>query len=132
MDTNKVRTQNLIVLILLLLSITVSVVPTNGVQAGSNGQQIYFSCKNYIQSVPAMNYVIIRGTNQAGQSVEWRGWARFESENWSTYVFTQGWWWVGKVRIHWWVRSNNHWYSAVFYVPQQSSFNTANLNCGNY
>lgn len=122
----------LAILIVLLLGTTAIFMPNNRASAGSNGQQIYFSCKTYVQHVSTMDYVIIRGTNQAGKSVEWQGNARWEYGYWSTNVFPQGWWWVGKVRIYWWVARVNHWYSAEYYIPKQSSSDITNLNCGLY
>jgi hypothetical protein len=109
-----------------------TVVPANKVLAGSNGQQIYFSCKTYFQHVSTMDYVIIRGTNQAGKSVEWQGNARWEYDYWATSITTSGWWWVGKVRVYWWVARVNHWYSADFNIPKTSSSNITSLNCGLY
>lgn len=79
-----------------------------------------------------MDYVIIRGTNQNGTQVEWQGYARWENGDWATYVFPKGWWWIGKVRIYWWVARNNHWYSAVYEIPKVSSFDEIPLKCGLY
>lgn len=109
--------QILIVLALLLAFLLSS----QNAHAGANGQQIYFSCPTWMQGVPIMNSAVIKGYNQSGNYVMWQGGARWEANNWSTYVFTQNWWWVGNVRIYWWNATTNSWKSAEYSVPKQLS-----------
>lgn len=75
-----------------------------------------------------MNYAVIKGTNQKGQSVTWEGPARWQGNYWSTYVFASGWWWVGNVRIYW-RGPNGVWNSNVYYVPKQQTGDIVYFSC---
>ena len=127
------KIKQVVQLIIVMILIATTLLSPQAAYAGSNGQQIYFSCKTYVQGVPVMNAAVIKGYNQSGQYVMWQGGARWEGNNWSTYVFAQGWWWIGKVRIYWWNANSNSWKSAEYTIPKQlSGSNTVYLQCPTY
>ena len=122
-----------VLIVIVIAMLFTALQTTQTAQAGSNGQQIYFSCKTYIQGVPVMNAAVIKGYNQSGQYVMWQGGARWEANNWSTYIFAQNWWWVGRVRIYWWNAFSNSWKSAEYTIPKQlSGSNIVYLQCPLY
>src|SRR5205085_6552998 len=91
----------LLMSVLFILVIDHVTLPTPTAFASNNGQQVFFYCPTNPYGSSMMDYGIVRGNNQHGQYVEWQGLA-----NWGTgytYIFTEGWWWVGNIQISWWV-----------------------------
>jgi len=121
------RFTGIIVAFMLAFTILLAAVPE--AFAGSNGQQIYFSCSSGIQGVSAMDYAIIRGKNQSNNDMEWSGNATWSGDRWSTFVFSSGYWWVGQVRIYWWNARTNSWSSGTYNVPREQQGNITYLNC---
>lgn len=74
--------------------------------AGTNGQQIRFVCSQ-------MNAGAVKGSSQNGRAATWQ-----DNGNNGSFT-TSGWWWKGWVRIHYWNRSQNRWYSQLVNVPQR-------------
>ncbi len=99
----KSRSILLALMLLACLSATVAISP-KAAHASSNGQQIWFSC-------PSMTYAAVKGYNQYGSYVMWQGYPS------SGHIFTQGWWWAGFARIHWY--SGGSWHSIDVSVPRQ-------------
>jgi hypothetical protein len=126
MKNNIVRMLLSLVILSVLVGAT-NIPYTSTAHAGSNGQQVYFSCPNTSYGWPQMDYAVIRGNNQNNQSVTWQGYAARTSS--STYVFTSNWWWVGNIRIYWWNAHSNSWDSEVYYVPRQQNGNVSYFTC---
>ncbi|KKS85134.1 MAG: hypothetical protein UV59_C0010G0005 [Candidatus Gottesmanbacteria bacterium GW2011_GWA1_43_11] len=106
----------LVLLVVLTLATMLFATQSQPVEAGTNGQQLRFVCS-------LMHEAIIRGYNQNGQRVEWRG-----SANQGT-ITTWGWWWKGWVRVYYWNRSRNYWYSQPVYVPKFQVGDTYEARC---
>ncbi len=111
----------------LLFGIAVAVFPEKTVLAGSNGQQIQFSCSNTPFNTPSMNWVVVKGTNQYGQSAMWEG--PVLRGTGFTYIVTRGWWWVGNARIYWRSALNGQWDSMPVTVPKIQSGDIAYFQC---
>ena len=94
----------LVLLVVLTLATMLFATQSQPVEAGTNGQQLRFVCS-------LMHEAIIRGYNQNGQRVEWRG-----SANQGT-ITTWGWWWKGWVRVSYRNPGGNV-YSQQVYVPR--------------
>jgi hypothetical protein len=117
----------LLMSVLFILVIDHVTLPTPTAFAGSNGQQVFFYCPTNPFGSSMMDYGIVRGNNQYGQYVEWQG-----SANWGTgytYIFTEGWWWVGNIQLSWWVASTNKWWTAQTSVPEQQNGEVSNFKC---
>ena len=99
-------------LVAFLVGSTIVTQPATKAYAGSNGQQIDFSC-------PTMSYAVVKGYNHAGNYVQWEGPAQGTTSLKS--IFTRGWYWVGYVRVHWWNPVYGRWYSNDIYVPKQQN-----------
>ena len=126
MSRKKLARFSVLLVALVLLASVVAVMPPSGIAyAGSNGQQIYFSCRTPIYGFPTMNYAVIKGTNQYGRPAMWEGPARWQGSYWSTYVFTSGWWWVGNVRIYW--RAGNGVWNSMQVLCSQTTERGHNL-----
>lgn len=126
MKAKLMRFLSILVLLLTIAGATGGMVP-NAALAGSNGQQVYFSCPNTPFGWPQMDYAVIKGNNQNNQYVTWQGYASRVTNG--TYVFTGNSWWVGNVRIYWWSARTNAWDSAVYYVPRQQNGNVSYFTC---
>lgn len=118
-----------ILLALLLVTTSLLSAPVRPVSAAGGAQQIHFSCASGVQGISIADYVVIRGINQRGQSVEWRGTAYWASGQWSTFVFTRDWWWTGKVRIGWWNARASQWVSGTYDLSARSQGDVVYLDC---
>jgi len=118
-----------ILLALLLATTSLLSAPVRPVSAAGGAQQIYFSCASGVQGISIADYVVVRGTNQYGQSVVWQGQAYWTNGGWSTFVFTRDWWWTGKVRIGWWNARASRWDSGVYDLSARSQGDVVYLDC---
>lgn len=126
--TTKMTQTLLSLMVLLATTVGAAVLPTgDAAHAGSNGQQIFFSCGYDPYGSPQMVDAVVKGYNQYGQFVQWHGTVYGRSGY--TYFATPGWWWVGNVRIYWMSARTRSWDSDVFYVPRQQNGDYSSFSC---
>lgn len=127
---NKKSFRYILATLIILLAVCTVLYPVATVSAGSNGQQIYFSCSSGIQGVSVADYVYIKGKNQYNQDATWQGNAYWKQDKWSTFIFTKGYWWQGTVRIYWWNARTNSWNSGKYYnIPTSQQSDVVYLDC---
>ncbi len=99
------------VLVVVCVLVTGSVVTQSQVaQAGTNGQMVRLSnaCTN-----PAMlTWTRVSGYNQNGKYATWQAWPNRSS------VTTDGWYWVGRVKIEWRTNRDPWLHLTAYDVPK--------------
>lgn len=116
-----VRRRSLAVFAFLICAgVLLGVLPPALTEAGSNGQQLQFTCQN-------MTYGAVEGKNNAGKYVRWEGRPQPGNSAMRSYYVTKGWYWVGTVRAYWYY--NGKWKSKQVSVPKKQSGNITYASC---
>lgn len=119
-----------LLLLTALVGAVITAAPSQRVFAGSNGQQIYFSCPDTAYGTPAMDTVVVNGYNQNGHSSRWQSSVVYHNRSsGNTFAVTTGAWWVGTARIYWRSPRTGAWDSMTVSVPRQQNGDYSYFQC---
>lgn len=117
-----------LLLLVPLFGIATVVSSAQPAMAGSHGQQIIFTCPEFLSHISPIRNVSIYGRNQAGQMVRWFSPAVYRNSSGVWFTRADGWWWSGQARIYW-QNINGSWSSIGVNVPQSQNGDWVTYSC---
>jgi hypothetical protein len=99
-----------VVSLVLTLAFGAVAIQTEVAQAGSNGQMVRLS--NICPNPALITWARVSGYNQNGKYAVWQAWPNRSS------VTTDGWYWIGRVKIEWRTNRDTYLHLTAYDVPK--------------